>query len=147
MNGMKYYGRDGEPIPLEEWAALLEAPDGRRVASTNVTTPTGAHLLVSTVLIGLDMNYTNEGPPIIFETMTFNQDAEPGQQWAEIETRRYPTERDALAGHAEVVAWLTDFGYEPHAINPMTRAMLLREAQASVALDGGTFVIPEGEAK
>jgi hypothetical protein len=47
--------------------------------------------------------------------MSFSMDAEPGQRWADIETRRYATEREALAGHAEIVAWLTDFGYEPHA--------------------------------
>lgn len=113
---LKYYGRDGQEISLEEWAALLERIDGRRMAKTEVVTPTGQHILVSTVLIGLDMNYASEGPPIIFETMTF--DETPGaddtdDRWRDIETRRYATEVEALQGHAEIVGWLEAFGYEP----------------------------------
>lgn len=147
MDGMRYYGRDGKAIPLEEWAQLLEDPDGRRVAKTQVTTPDGAHLLVSTVLIGLDMNYTGVGLPIIFETMTFSQDAadDTDERWADIETRRYATEREALTGHAEIVAWLTDFGYAPH-VDPHAQEVMeaLREARASVELKSSHFTFPPG---
>lgn len=117
MFEMHYYGRDGQQITQFEWALLLESDDGRRVARTEVVTPSGQHVLVSTVLIGLDMNYSSEGPPIIFETMTFDQTPsaqnEPNARWRDIEMRRYATEREALAGHAEIVGWLNDFGYRP----------------------------------
>ena len=119
MFEMHYYGRDGQQITQYEWALRFEYIDARRVARTEVATPSGELVLVSTVLIGLDMNYSSEGPPIIFETMTF--DLSPGdanERWADIEMRRYATEAEALAGHNEIVQWLTDFGYTPTSGEP-----------------------------
>jgi len=49
---------------------------------------------VSTVWLGLDHGYGG-GPPLIFETMVFGG-AHDEDQW------RYPTEVEALAGHAEI---------------------------------------------
>lgn len=120
-----YYGRDGQPITWEQWAAMIEQQDARRVALTEVATPSGQRILVSTVLIGLDMNYTGEGPPIIFETMTFDltpsDDADPTSRYDDIEMRRYATEAEALAGHQETVQWLMDFGYTPVALSKPQR--------------------------
>lgn len=131
MDGMHYYGRDGQEMTIEEWAAMLEQPEGRRVAKTEVTTPTGARMLVSTVLIGLNMRFGGDGPPIIFETMVFALGDGPAtEQWHDLEVRRYCTEREALEGHAEVVGWLNDFGYEPVTMNSGARSKLERAANA-----------------
>lgn len=113
---MLWYGRDGKPITFEEWGAQLK--EGRRVALTHVDTPDGRHILVSTVWLGLDHNFGDDGPPLIFETMTFDQtgddpeDPERGA-WEDIEARRYPTLEAALNGHEEVTRWVQQFGYEP----------------------------------
>ena len=52
---------------------------------------------VSTVFLGLDHNYSDDGPPILFETMIF-----PGESKAELIEEfceRYATWDEALAGH------------------------------------------------
>jgi hypothetical protein len=51
---------------------------------------------ISTVWMGIDHNFSGEGPPIIFETMVFDGEMD-GYQW------RYATEAEAIAGHDEVV--------------------------------------------
>lgn len=90
MNG--YYDRKGQPITALEWMRALEDVDTRSVAGTDC--PGGQY--VSTVWIGLDHNY-GEGPPLIFETMVFP---------ACDECERWSTEREAIEGHAAMVAKL-----------------------------------------
>jgi hypothetical protein len=108
-----YYARDGKPVTFEEWAQML-TPEGRMVARTVVKTPTGRSVLVSTVWLGLDMNYYDDGPPLIFETMTFDSTPGGDPDWTDLEVRRYSTQLQALTGHDEVVHWLQQFGYEPY---------------------------------
>jgi hypothetical protein len=91
---LRYYGRDGMPITLEQWATRTE--ETKRVAQDDVATPGGRLLWVSTVWLGIDMGF-NYGPPLIFETMVFEHGA------ADELCHRYATEDDALAGHAEIV--------------------------------------------
>lgn len=91
--GLRYYGRDGSPLNLAAWCALLEDDDYRHVAKTEV-----GPYLVSTIWLGLDHNFFGTGPPIIFETLVFGPEFS-----GEIDGRRYPTEADALAGHEEFV--------------------------------------------
>lgn len=86
-----YFNRKGKPISREEWSALLKDLDQRRVLSTGIT----PNLHVSTIWFGLDHGFGG-GPPIIFETMVFE-----GECVAD--TRRYSTEEEARAGHAEMV--------------------------------------------
>jgi hypothetical protein len=94
-----FYNMEGEPISAEEFAKLLLTMvddqlvgiDGRRVALTQVGV-----LEVSTVLLGMNVNFEDEGPPIIFESIIF---------W---ETRtmymeRYTNKVAALAGHDQCV--------------------------------------------
>ena len=69
--------------------------DGRRVAFTEVA----PGVEVSTVFLGIDHNHSGKGPPVLFETMTFD-DYGGGDQW------RYSTWNDAVQGHNNAVAIL-----------------------------------------
>lgn len=50
---------------VEEWAVWFETAD-RRVRLTRV-----GPYLVSTVFLGMDHNFGDDGPPILFETMVY----------------------------------------------------------------------------
>jgi hypothetical protein len=54
-------------------------------------------VVVSTVFLGLDHNFSMVGPPLLFETMVFGGPLNG-------ECRRYATWVEAEAGHREVVA-------------------------------------------
>lgn len=92
-----YYDRAGKPLSLEEWAALFESggrEEMKRVDATNV----GGYW-VSTVWLGLDHSFGG-GPPLIFETMVFNDEGEGD----EVYMTRYATEEGARYGHRWVVS-------------------------------------------
>jgi len=92
-----HWDRLGVAISLGEWCELLEADDDyKRIASTHV-----GRWWISTVWLGIDglvglLHHT----PMIFETMVFDQDGAPGDDF---EQRRYPTEASARQGHDEMV--------------------------------------------
>lgn len=93
---MTYYNRDGSPCgDVMEWARDFEAND-RHVGLTKVT-DTARSVTVSTVFLGLDHSF-GSGPPLIFETMTFEDGSTDEDQ------DRYTTEDQARAGHAAMVA-------------------------------------------
>ena len=75
---------------LEEWAREFELHD-RHVAITEI----GA-CRVSTVFLGVDHSFHDEGPPLLFESMVFGGPLDQEQ-------RRYSTWDEAEAGHAELV--------------------------------------------
>lgn len=82
-----YYDRDGSSITGEQWRHLFENKAYCRVAFDQID-----GVEVSTVWLGMNHNYSMDGPPLIFETMVFG--GELGQeQW------RYSTEQAALTGH------------------------------------------------
>ncbi len=54
-------------------------------------------VMVSTVFLGLDHNYTGKGGPILFETMIFGAGRLDEEQW------RYRTWDEAVAGHWRAV--------------------------------------------
>jgi hypothetical protein len=90
-----YYILDGHtPVPatLEEWAARFESSN-RHVAKD--TAPEG--VLVSTVFLGLDHRFGDDGPPLLFETMIFGGEHDE-DQW------RYSTWDEAVAGHAAALS-------------------------------------------
>ena len=67
----KYILIDGNPVPepdLMKWGEWFEHSRDERIVE-KTTLPDGSR--VSTVFIGLDHNYSEEGPPILFETMVF----------------------------------------------------------------------------
>jgi hypothetical protein len=77
---------------LEDWARRMEMTD-RHVARTEVA----SGLIISTVFLGLDHQHFG-GPPLLFETMVFNDYGDDGTQ------ERYSTWEEAEAGHARIVA-------------------------------------------
>jgi len=99
MTGVRYFGRDGQPVSDDEATRLFGDGDARRVARTKV-----GDAEVSTVLLVIDHSL-GEGPPLIFETMVFGG---PHDNWCD----RYSTEAQAQAGHDQVVAALRE-GREP----------------------------------
>jgi hypothetical protein len=111
-----HYDRKGRPIDMATWARLVEDRDYSVVAQHWVR-----GWMVSTVWLGLNHNYTMQGPPVIFETMIFapkdvtvgrqDEDWEAGEDAFTTTARdlnqyqeRYPTEDAAQAGHDRALA-------------------------------------------
>lgn len=97
-----HYILDGKFAAVEPdlitWAVWFETAD-RAVKQEWVEGETR----VSTVFLGLDHNFSDAGPPLLFETMVFSiYTAING------ETRRYATWEDAETGHDQVVAWVIE---------------------------------------
>ena len=83
------------PVPVEDtetWGRWFNNIENRRVAQTEET-----NWVVSTVFLGIDHRFTNQGAPQFFETQVFGGDFHE-QIW------RYATWEEAEAGHKEVVA-------------------------------------------
>lgn len=76
------------PVDLMEAAKFHKDMDRRRVGRTTVYDGCD----VSTVFLGLDHNWTNQGAPIVFETMVFGGPFDQEQE-------RYSTWAEAEAGH------------------------------------------------
>ena len=95
-----YYDRDGKPVEdTAAWGALFEDRAYQRVARTVL--PNG--ILISTVWLGIDHNFSGKGPPIIFETMVFDSE----DDLTDLDVCRYATEEEALFGHEVMVKdWL-----------------------------------------
>lgn len=75
------------------WAEWFETAD-RIIERTDL-----GDIRVSTVFLGIDHDFSMEGPPLIFETMIFGGPHNE-EQW------RYSTLEQARAGHAAAVALL-----------------------------------------
>jgi hypothetical protein len=86
------YGPDHqlEPCGLFEWARWIKKNE-RHVANETID---GVH--ISTVFLGIDHNFSENGPPLLFETMIFGGQEDQFQ-------RRYATWAEAEAGHKEAV--------------------------------------------
>lgn len=96
-----WYDKEGQPISIEEWGRLHSDPEYVRVGSTDV-----GPYWVSTVWLGLDHNWTMEGPPVIFETMVFSKDQrdDPNDRGlCEFDVVRYSTLSEATEGHQAMV--------------------------------------------
>lgn len=80
---------NGEPkaVDILTWGKDFEMAD-RRVAVDMI-----GDLKVSTVFLGLDHNFSDEGPPVLWETMVFGL---PGDEEIML---RYTSKTDALEGH------------------------------------------------
>lgn len=87
-----YYDRDGNPIhDIMEFGRLFSDRNYKSIASDDVE-----DAQVSTVWLGIDHNFSTDGPPLIFETMIFGGDYDE-YQW------RYATEQEAREGHERIV--------------------------------------------
>lgn len=115
MSRARYYRRDGTPIrEMLTWARLFDNPEYSRVAETILEDGTR----ISTIWLGLDHNWFDQGPPIIFETVVFSgmpfhspgikaKDGMPGLRpydyYEAMDQNRYSTEAEAIAGHDVLV--------------------------------------------
>ncbi len=90
----RYYDRDGTPIDFAKWVWMREAHPGYKI----IRHTHGKDSLISTVHLGMNHNYDDLGPPIIFETMVFGIDG-----WEDYQ-ERYAREADAVEGHHRILA-------------------------------------------
>jgi hypothetical protein len=89
----------GEPVVARdtmEWGCFYGMSELRRVDRTIL--PDGR--VVSTIFLGLDHNYEDDGPPILWETMVFPKDGD----YSEVEMDRCAGSREqAQAMHQRMV--------------------------------------------
>jgi hypothetical protein len=91
---MKLYDRDGKQLPADwKFEKMRGFSTEQRVAQTEI-----GGVIVSTVwLMGINHEYREGKPPLLFETMVFGTGAEDNPM------RRYATEEQAVRGHIEAV--------------------------------------------
>ena len=96
---LKYYDRDGKPLTQEQFIdffeSLCDVMSYKRVAETTLSDGKW----VSTVWLGLDHRFLEEGPPLIFETMVFPSH----ENLLDLACSRWSTLEEATVGHEEVV--------------------------------------------
>lgn len=85
-----YYDKEGKPLDLMQWVALLDDQAYRVVAQEQI-----GEARVSTVWLGSNHRY-GPGAPLIFETMIFGG---PHDGYCD----RYPSEAMAREGHAHAL--------------------------------------------
>jgi hypothetical protein len=90
---ISFWDRNGNPITRKQWAKLFHDRSYQQLAYDEVD-----GYAVSTVWLGFDHGHGYSEWPLLFETMVFG--GERGRE----EQRRYETEAEALAGHAELLA-------------------------------------------
>lgn len=91
------YDKQGQPIEMEQFAALLADLDYKIVGRTKI-----GNAEVSTVWLGIDHNFMREdSAPLIFETMIFGGGHDEFQ-W------RWHTEEEAIDGHDAIVEALKE---------------------------------------
>ena len=93
------YILDENDVPVEEpdtetWGIWM-GKNSRRIAETMLDNGK----LVSTVFLGLDHSFSQNGPPILFETMVFTN----SKSFADEHMERYSTKAAALIGHQVAV--------------------------------------------
>lgn len=82
------------PADLKEWGTWFESAGESRIVQQD-RLENG--VFVSTVFLGLDHNFSGQGPPILWESMIFKGPHDG-------EMRRYSSLEDARAGHSELLA-------------------------------------------
>ena len=92
--GIAIKAETGEQDDCLKWGRMFEDKEYCQIAETTLADGT----YVSTVWLGLNHRFT-DGPPLIFETMTFS----PNDNMDEQDQERYSTEEEALAGHQRMV--------------------------------------------
>lgn len=98
------YRRDGSKYPPGEEGLISWARDFEEVNRRVNWTKLWWGGYVSTVWLGLDHNYTRQGPPLFFETMVFSRAG------SERDQMRYSTENEAMDGHKIAVSlWSNPF--------------------------------------
>jgi hypothetical protein len=81
-----------KPVGLMEWAKWFEANPEKRIVRKDSVGDVG----ISTVFLGMDHRFGENGPPILWETMVFGGKHDNYQE-------RYTSEEDAIVGHEKAV--------------------------------------------
>lgn len=97
----KYYHWLGHELELFEWADLFKQP---RHVGYHILAYAGSKMAISTVWLGLDHQF-GDGPPLIFETMLF-QDGSGMDEYCE----RYSTFEAAFDRHWAFVDQMIERG-------------------------------------
>lgn len=95
MNRSYWILVDKVPVPTDDlyaWADWLK--NANRNLRRNAYQCHGKRFWISTVFLPLDYNFTDEGPPILFETMVFEDHSYVG-----VMGERWSSYDEALAGH------------------------------------------------
>jgi hypothetical protein len=105
---------DGEPQRCDDlmvWGAWFEraSRDRSRIiaADKDEGRDGGGEILVSTVFLGLDHNFSGIGPPVLWETLVFGGPLDE-------EMHRYTSREAALAGHQAICVRLHATLNNPH---------------------------------
>ena len=73
-----------------KWGRWFENISNRILVKTQI-----GDVQVSTVFLGIDHNFSEDGPPLLYETMIFYP---PGAALGDVQDR-YATRAEAIAGH------------------------------------------------
>lgn len=82
------------PTDQEGWGNYFYPIDNRIVAQDEINSSS-----VSTVFLGIDPNFLQDGPPLLFETMIFNNSNLEKYIYCE----RYSTWKEAEEGHKKAI--------------------------------------------
>lgn len=101
-----YYDYDANPITLQEWAQLNREKWRGEEPGIVGRTKVGGLLVstVSTVWLGMNHAFDPAAPPLIYETMVFNETKDGLDRFDDLACERYTTREQAEAGHAAMVA-------------------------------------------
>lgn len=97
-------GTEVVPVPGDDartWALWMQQAS-RRVAETWVT----PMLRISTIFLGLNHQFFEDGPPLLFETLVFRNGYADEQE-------RYSTWHEAEQGHEHMVDYVKETLYAP----------------------------------
>jgi hypothetical protein len=92
------------PVPCEDlltWGRWIEDHNQDRIVRQETI---GNKYFVSTVFLGLDHDFSQQGPPVLFETMVFHKNRKRGSVDEAPMFRDYTWEL-ALTSHRKAVRW------------------------------------------
>lgn len=117
-----YFNRLGMPVEMMEWAREFEGEN--RIIKQTRHKENGKEFWLSTVFLGLNHNFSREGPPLIYETMAlvykprWNEVVASREEWEWQE--RYTTEDEALEARDP---WRVVTTYKPDIISVFVKAL------------------------
>jgi hypothetical protein len=88
------------PVDLMTWATWLGSDASRRIVQQDDV----GDYWVSTVFLGLDHNWCEQGPPLLFETIIFARKSADKDDIESMWMERYSTWELALSGHRRACA-------------------------------------------
>jgi hypothetical protein len=87
----------GQPVPVDDVREWVVLDDPRRVVAYSLV----GSVEVSTVFLGMDLDFLGKGQPVLWETMVFGGRHDKFQE-------RYTTRAAAEIGHERVVTMVKD---------------------------------------